>query len=290
MTNEKDSDSPITDANAQSPPQPPMAPPVPLQGALANDGKGQPDNNENQTNELAREFRIAEKWVIGTNIVLAIIGIFALCIYHGQLEVMRGQLAEIIKQFPEIQKSANAAKSAADTANATLKASQQQFRLEQRPYIWAIPEQGATDKQTQQKMFLVPLSGDRYQISWIVKIKTGGRSPAKDEISTDSETHFVEKTKFTKEVRDYVPHYAKTPGDTMPPDVTATVRTGQWLTFSKEQYANIVNATWVVYIIGAVRYRDIFEPSVAPYETRYCFVYLPVGLPIGTCSEGNTMK
>ena len=40
--------------------------------------------------ELAREFGLAEKWVIGTNIVLAVIGIFALCIYHGQLNVMRG--------------------------------------------------------------------------------------------------------------------------------------------------------------------------------------------------------
>jgi hypothetical protein len=94
MTNEKDSNNPPADSQAQSPPQPPMIPPTPLQGALPNNREGKANDEENRTNELAREFRIAEKWVIGTNIVLAIIGIFALCIYNGQLKVMRGQLGE----------------------------------------------------------------------------------------------------------------------------------------------------------------------------------------------------
>jgi hypothetical protein len=116
MKNEKDSNGPPADSQAQSPPQPPVLPPAPLQGALPNDGKGNADEEKNKTNELAREFRIAEKWVIGTNIVLGIIGIVALCIYNGQLRVMRGQLGEIIRQYPELQKSADAAKKSADTA------------------------------------------------------------------------------------------------------------------------------------------------------------------------------
>lgn len=116
MTNEKNSDQPTANTQNQPPLQPPVTPPAPLQGALPDDGKRDANDVKNQTKELAREFRIAEKWVIGTNIVLALIGLAALCIYYGQLKVMQGQLGEIIKQYPEIKKSADAAKSAADTA------------------------------------------------------------------------------------------------------------------------------------------------------------------------------
>jgi hypothetical protein len=116
MKTEKDSKSPIANAHDQSPPQPPVIPPAPLQSALPDNGKGKASGNENKTNELAREFRIAEKWVIGTNIVLAVIGVVALSIYNGQLRVMRGQLDEIIRQYPELQKSADAAKTSADIA------------------------------------------------------------------------------------------------------------------------------------------------------------------------------
>jgi len=116
MKTEKDDKSPIANSHDQSPPQPPVIPPAPLQSALPANGEGKASGNENKTNELAREFRIAEKWVIGTNIVLAVIGIVALGIYNGQLRVMRGQLDEIIRQYPELQKSADAAKTSADIA------------------------------------------------------------------------------------------------------------------------------------------------------------------------------
>jgi hypothetical protein len=135
MTNENDSDQPAANPQGQPLLQPPVNPPTPLQGALSNDGERDADDGKNETKELAREFRIAEKWVIGTNIVLALIGLAALCIYNGQLKVMQGQLAEIIKQYPEMKKSADAAKSAADTADSTLKATQKSFIIDQRPYM-----------------------------------------------------------------------------------------------------------------------------------------------------------
>jgi hypothetical protein len=116
MTHEKDSKSPIAGSYDQSPPKSPVIPPAPPPSALLASGKGMTSENETTTRELAREFRVAEKWVIGTNIVLALIGIVALCIYNGQLRVMRGQLGEIIRQYPELQKSADAAKISADIA------------------------------------------------------------------------------------------------------------------------------------------------------------------------------
>src|ERR1700721_1730378 len=103
MANENDSET-SAHSTGQPPSQPPVIPPAPLQGP-DDDSKRKADTTKNEADELAREFRTAEKWVIGTNIILAIIGTIALCIYHGQLEVMRGQLGDIVKQFPEIQKT-----------------------------------------------------------------------------------------------------------------------------------------------------------------------------------------
>lgn len=135
MTNQNNSDAPSTNATGQPPRQPPVPPPAPLEGALPDDGKGKADNTKNEADELAREFRVAEKWVIGTNITLAIIGIAALCIYHGQLDVMRGQLGEIIRQFPEMQKSANANVKAADQTEKAVNNAADDFRLDQRAWV-----------------------------------------------------------------------------------------------------------------------------------------------------------
>src|ERR1700724_4890863 len=108
MTNENDRNNPTTDSQGQSPLQPPVTPSTSLEGAFPDNGKGKANEEKNETKVLAREFRIAEKWVIGTNIILAVIGIVALCIYGGQLHVMRGQLQEIIRQYPQLKKSAEA--------------------------------------------------------------------------------------------------------------------------------------------------------------------------------------
>jgi hypothetical protein len=51
-----------------------------------------------------------------------------LWVYYGQLQVMRGQLGEIVRQYPELNKSADAAKGAADSAA-------NQLELSERPWI-----------------------------------------------------------------------------------------------------------------------------------------------------------
>jgi hypothetical protein len=84
-----------------------------------------------------RTARLVEWLQLGANVALAVIGVVAICIYGGELNVMKGQLSELVKQYPELQKSAEAAKSAADTADATLKSSKESFQIEQRPYVIA---------------------------------------------------------------------------------------------------------------------------------------------------------
>ena len=48
------------------------------------------------------ERRIREWAQVSINFILVVVGIVAICIYWGQLEVTKGQLSEIVKQFPEI--------------------------------------------------------------------------------------------------------------------------------------------------------------------------------------------
>jgi hypothetical protein len=74
-------------------------------------------------------------WKIILEAGAVFVGLYVAGVYHGQLVVMQGQLGEIIKQFPEIKKSAAAAQSAAETADATLKDSQKSFVINERPYM-----------------------------------------------------------------------------------------------------------------------------------------------------------
>ena len=101
MPNQDDSNPPSPSSQPQPLPQTQVTPAA-------------PKDDQNQTRELAREFRIAEKWQIGTNIGLAVIGIFALLIYNGQLREMR-------KATEATGKAADAAKQSADTATDAFK-------------------------------------------------------------------------------------------------------------------------------------------------------------------------
>lgn len=135
MTNDSDSNKPTSDADRHPPSHLERSAPAPEQNKVRADSNKDADGQPAIAQEMRREFRWFEFASLFINAALVVVGIYALCIYSGQLQVMRGQLGEIIKQFPEIQKSANAAKSAAETADATLKSSQKSFEIDQRPYM-----------------------------------------------------------------------------------------------------------------------------------------------------------
>lgn len=248
----------------------------------------QPDSNpprqQNVTGELAREFRWVEGFQIGTNLLLAAVGLTALWIYYGQLKVMRGQLGEIIKQYPEIQKSADAAKSAAETAFATLQSSQQQFRNEQRPYIFASPQAAGP-----QSTIVQTLPDGRFQIAITVEINNGGRSPAINTFSTPSKMYLGPRKEMSKAFKAFVPEYPMKTGDILASNVSRVVVTGELLNLSAQEMKSVNNYELAVYVMGAVKYTDVFSPHLdAPYETKYCFVFNPVGLPLGGC--GGSIK
>ena len=85
---------------------------------------------DDSAKEMEREFRVVELFTIATNVILAIVGIFALHAYYGQLGAMQGQLAQMSQQLPEIQKSADAAKKTSDTTAEEFELMKQQMIFE----------------------------------------------------------------------------------------------------------------------------------------------------------------
>lgn len=120
MTDQGDRKPNPEERPASSPPPPPF---VPLQNQTVLGGapEGPPHNEPQETKEPLRQTRTIEWLQLGVNSVLAGVGIIAICIYGGQLKVFRDQLNEMIKATKAAEKGADAAASAAKTADATLK-------------------------------------------------------------------------------------------------------------------------------------------------------------------------
>jgi hypothetical protein len=76
----------------------------------------------------------------------------------------------------------------------------------------------------------------------------------------------------------------------MMPDEHATVPTGPFKVLTEEQFRLWQDGKWGIMVVGAVKYHDIFQPRIAPYETRYCFGLNPHGLPIMVCGCNSSIK
>jgi hypothetical protein len=72
-----------------------VSPSAPKQNEVGADAHNSAEQQQDTAKELAREFRWVEIGQFVVNGILAVIGIIALCIYGGQLKVMRGQLDEM---------------------------------------------------------------------------------------------------------------------------------------------------------------------------------------------------
>jgi hypothetical protein len=280
MTNHEDTDTPTKNPDSQPSPQSPApaTPPTPPQHEVRNDSTEGTHSQEDTARELAREFRWVEFAQLIVNGVLVVVGIYALCIYNGQLKVMRGQLGEVIKQFPEIQKSANAAKSAAETANATLKSSQKSFEIDQRPYLVSqIPE------------FFEPPAPNK-EIYANETIKNIGRTPALKRITSISFTRydpgsrgkFIKflKSEFnklratneavSKEMEANASIVPYNEADTAPQDSYFATNPNS-IKLSEKELQNLRDAKEItLFYLGLVNYQDSFGNR---YETQFCYYY-----------------
>src|SRR5438132_1674476 len=94
---------PLTQAPLPMPPQ---------QSVVGQNANAATNYESEETKELAREFRVAEKWAIGINGVLAIVAVVAVVVYNGQLKEMR-------RATRATEVAAKAAKDSADVAKHT---------------------------------------------------------------------------------------------------------------------------------------------------------------------------
>jgi hypothetical protein len=94
MTDKKHGDDPSGKPDTQPSPQRPVPMP-PQQSQMGEASNGDSTAKQGVASELSREFKWVEIAQIASNVVLAIVGIIALCIYNGQLSVMKGQLKQM---------------------------------------------------------------------------------------------------------------------------------------------------------------------------------------------------
>ena len=132
-----DAENPDNEATNPGSKPSPQAPAVSLddKSVLAATEAQKGNDEVTETNELISqlmrqngETKTIEWLQFSVNAGLAVIGIIAIYIYYGQLQVMKGQLGEIVKQYPEIQKQA---KAAVDSVAEI----QRQTRLDERPWL-----------------------------------------------------------------------------------------------------------------------------------------------------------
>jgi hypothetical protein len=225
-------------------------------------------------------------WQFWVTTIVSTLTLIAVAVYAYYAAL---QFCQMIRAANATQQAADAASRSATTAENTLKSSQQLFRTAQRPYIWAATEAiGHNIASPSQSIVLVPLQNGGYRIGWIVTFFNGGQSPAKDEVPTIAVTHATKMDKFAKEVASFVPRYEEA-GQIAPPQVKFVAR-GDSIDITHDQYVEFMDRKLAIYVIGAIKYRDIFEPSITPYETRYCFALNPVGFPYSPCPNGNSIK
>jgi hypothetical protein len=188
------------------------------------------------------------------------------------------QLCEMRIATKATQDAAGAAQSAAVTARTAVEASANQFRQDERPYVWAYPVAGPNNG-------VLPTIGENIYIR--VDFKNSGRTPATNLAPTQSRTIVGPKNEARRQAREFVAEYPMTNGTVFPPEVIGTAPTGYGPKLTDTILGNIKNGSWEVYVVGAVRYRDVFQPSISPYETIYCFSFQPIGLPFGGCDWGG---
>ena len=186
--------------------------------------------------------------------------------------------------------AADAAQSAAITADATLKSSKEQFRTDERPYLWAGPKAAFSDTKGQGVIF-IPVGNDKVSVNIAVDVVNSGKSPAIEVIATPSHLKIGPSEVAAKEAKDWRPDYPDFAGAILNSSTNVSLTVGtETQVITKEQGTLWKQGKWQIYVVGAVKYRDVFAPRIEPYETTYCFVLLPTGKPFGNCASGISMK
>jgi hypothetical protein len=201
-----------------------------------------------------------------------LVGLAVAIIYYAQLTAMRGQLGELIRQYPELQKSAEAAKAAAIAAQKGVEQSEKSFRLDQR--AWVMPFSNGT-----------PTFVGGANITFPFGVTNTGKTPA---VNVDGDVVVALLTKNERPQFVYTQHSGhplyKIKGGLVFPNQPQTTQNYAVLEHGKEvikRKAKTVLLTlalkdeltrgdesWIV-VHGQINYGDVFG---VPHWVHFCWV------------------
>jgi len=185
------------------------------------------------------------------------------------------------------KKAADAARDAATTAGNNLAFAQQQFRMEQRPYLSAAPEPALrSDKAGVTAVMGSNKAFDGFQLSIAVHILNSGKSPAVEVKATTPEYIVGPTREVIDKAAGYIPQYKGLNGMTISAGNSVVPQT-ELRQITKDQEEQIIKGTWQIAVVGGVQYRDIFSPRIRPYETTYCFNVHTTGMLFADCGFGE---
>jgi hypothetical protein len=229
---------------------------------------------------------------------------------------MRGQLGEIIRQFPEIQKSASAAKSAADTADATLKSSQKSFEIDERAWVGVAewhsevgPIENGVITMKEMKIILrntgkTPATKLSIRCCSYSTSVLNGPIPDFDVFEKqEADARRQEEERIRRSIKDFKPNIQavirKTwqedrdreaavlgvhSGGALAPGAPYTINVSGWSFQMDTQNLYSNNA----YLLGKITYQDIFDKT-KERTTKFCLMRTSAGPEFTFCPESNLM-
>ena len=287
MPNEKSSNEPSPKTKGEPSTTAPVAPTTPQQAEIGKKRNEYAAGEQGQAKELAREFRTVEIIQIVINGLLGVIGIFALLIYYGQLRQMR-------KATEKAGISADAAKSAANTAHDALVKSN-------RPWLGIDGTLTILSPVKVSSIKLNPQQPAQTQIedSASFTIKNFGKDPA---FHVTFYTEIV-STQHAGKVKEYFQDFREATrsscamadstskpvvpgeegsGSTIFPNNAIRIPRDPLNTISPTQRTDVS-----LVVVGCISYRDQFQKT--PHHTGFCFTsYSPMstiaaGQQLGQC-------
>jgi hypothetical protein len=229
---------------------------------------------------------------------LAFFALLAYTIYTRQQWItLDRSVADNEKQFKQtlcqMQAQTGAQERYARASEDTAASIVDQFRLEERPYVWARVT-GGYEGPDGNYYVLNKLGDNKTDVSIAVRIANAGHSPAIDVIDTPSYMAMGPAKKVERWARNFVPPYPNVSSGSViaPGDHPVTVPTGKLHPLADKELKLVNDGTWEIFVVGRVKYSDIFLPrQKIPYETTYCARYNPTGgLAIGLCPWGQSMR
>jgi hypothetical protein len=179
-----------------------------------------------------------------------------------------------------------ASQSSAETAAAGLQLTQEQFRNEQRPYLWVEPGFATQNS----PMVLLPLDELRKQVKSMginFQVTNGGHSPAVEVINTKVELILEAPETAIRKVTSFHPIYLWPDQTNITPTSAFSLQSPPDVPLTDTMISDLKSDRKRIYLLARIRYRDVFKPRAKePYETAVCFSVNPAGLPFSPCPNG----